>query len=220
MSQTVKNPPAMWETWVWSLDWEAPLQEGMATHCSIGDGRISCPENRHVQRSLAVCRPWRCKESDSTEQLSTAHSTAIHYHLEAGLTYNRHWVTVAEWMKEWTQWMNESSCIFCVSFDVSSPFINDKTKPPSLFKNIFFLWEPFLKSILNLLQYCFYSIIQPLDHEACRVLTPWLGTEPAPPALEGNVLTTRPPESPLEPFSLHDFSVTWSSQGMFPPPLY
>ena len=30
--QMVKNPPAMWETWVRSLGWEDPLEEGMATH--------------------------------------------------------------------------------------------------------------------------------------------------------------------------------------------
>ena len=32
--QTVKNPPAMRETWVRSLGWEDPLEEGMATHSS------------------------------------------------------------------------------------------------------------------------------------------------------------------------------------------
>ena len=31
----VKNPPTMRETWVWSLDWEDPLEEGMSTHSSI-----------------------------------------------------------------------------------------------------------------------------------------------------------------------------------------
>ena len=30
VTQTVKNPPAMWEIWVQSLDWEDPLGEGMA----------------------------------------------------------------------------------------------------------------------------------------------------------------------------------------------
>ena len=37
---TVKNPPAMWETWVASLGPEDPLEEGMATHSSILDWRI------------------------------------------------------------------------------------------------------------------------------------------------------------------------------------
>ena len=31
----IKNPPAMQETWVQSLNWEDPLEEGMATHSSI-----------------------------------------------------------------------------------------------------------------------------------------------------------------------------------------
>ena len=35
MAQLVKNLPAMWETWVQSLSWEDPLEEGMATHSSI-----------------------------------------------------------------------------------------------------------------------------------------------------------------------------------------
>ena len=35
VAQLVKNPPAMWETWVRSLGWEDPLEEGMATHSSI-----------------------------------------------------------------------------------------------------------------------------------------------------------------------------------------
>ena len=30
----------MWETWVQSLDWEDPLEEGMATHSSILAWRI------------------------------------------------------------------------------------------------------------------------------------------------------------------------------------
>ena len=35
MAQLVKNPPAMWETWVQSPGWEDPLEEGMATYSSI-----------------------------------------------------------------------------------------------------------------------------------------------------------------------------------------
>ena len=32
MAQLVKNPPAMWETWVWSLGWEDTLEkEGLPT---------------------------------------------------------------------------------------------------------------------------------------------------------------------------------------------
>ena len=30
-----KNPPAMWDTWVWSLSLEDPLEKGKDTHSSI-----------------------------------------------------------------------------------------------------------------------------------------------------------------------------------------
>ena len=40
VAQTVKNPPAMQETWVQSLGWEDPLEEGMATNSSILVWRI------------------------------------------------------------------------------------------------------------------------------------------------------------------------------------
>ena len=58
IAQLVKNPPAMWETWVLSLGWEDPLEKGKATHSSIPAWRI----------------PWTVvhggTESDMTEQLS------------------------------------------------------------------------------------------------------------------------------------------------------
>ena len=42
----------MWETWVRSLGWEDPLEEGMATHSGIFAWRI------HGQRSLTGYSPW------------------------------------------------------------------------------------------------------------------------------------------------------------------
>ena len=44
VAQTIKNPPAMHETWVGSLGWEDPLEESMATHSSILAWRISWVE--------------------------------------------------------------------------------------------------------------------------------------------------------------------------------
>ena len=44
MAQTVKNPPAMWETRVRSLSWEDPLEKGTATHSSILVWRIPWTE--------------------------------------------------------------------------------------------------------------------------------------------------------------------------------
>ena len=40
VAQRVKNPPALWETWVRSLGWEDPLEKGKATHSSILAWRI------------------------------------------------------------------------------------------------------------------------------------------------------------------------------------
>ena len=50
MAQMVKNPPAMQETWVRSLGWEDPLEEGMATHSSILAWRI--PMNRGAWQAI------------------------------------------------------------------------------------------------------------------------------------------------------------------------
>ena len=40
VAQLVKNLPAMQETWVQSLGWEDPLEEGLSTHSSILAWRI------------------------------------------------------------------------------------------------------------------------------------------------------------------------------------
>ena len=68
VAQTVKNPPAMQETWVRSLGWDDSLEEGMATHSNI----LAWRKNPHGLRSLAGYSPWGHKELDTTERLSTA----------------------------------------------------------------------------------------------------------------------------------------------------
>ena len=40
VAQLVKNLPAMRETWVQSLDWKDPLENGKATHSSILAWRV------------------------------------------------------------------------------------------------------------------------------------------------------------------------------------
>ena len=52
VAQLVKNPPAMWETWIRSLGWEDPLEKGKATHSGEFHGLYS---------------PWGHKELDMTE---------------------------------------------------------------------------------------------------------------------------------------------------------
>ena len=40
VTQTVKNPPVMWDIWIQSLGWEDSLEKDMATHSSILTWRI------------------------------------------------------------------------------------------------------------------------------------------------------------------------------------
>ena len=51
------------ETQVQSSSWQDALEKEMATHSSILAWEIPW--------SLAGCSPWRCRESDETERLST-----------------------------------------------------------------------------------------------------------------------------------------------------
>ena len=58
-AQKVKNPAAMQETWVQSLNWEVPLEEEMATYSSILE--VGIPGEFHGQRSLVDYSPWGLK---------------------------------------------------------------------------------------------------------------------------------------------------------------
>ena len=69
----------------------------------------------------------------------------------------------------------------------------------SLFKKIFFedFFNVFIFEVLNLLQYWFYFMFWFFGHKSCGILAPWPGIKPVPPAFEGEVLTTRPPQEVL-----------------------
>ena len=66
----VKNLPAVQQTWVWSLGWEDPMEEGMATHSSVLAWRIPWTEEpgglqsmgsqrvRHDWSDLAGTQAW------------------------------------------------------------------------------------------------------------------------------------------------------------------
>ena len=60
VTQLVKNPPAMCETWVWSLGWEDPLEKGKRLPTPV-----FWPGEFH-----GLYSPWGGKESDTTEWLS------------------------------------------------------------------------------------------------------------------------------------------------------
>ena len=59
----VKNPPAMQETWVRSLGWEDPLEEGRQPT------PVFLPGESHERGSLAGYSPQGPKEADMTEAI-------------------------------------------------------------------------------------------------------------------------------------------------------
>ena len=72
VAQLVKNPPAIQETWVWSLSWDNPLEEGMTTTPVFWPGEFH-----------GLYSPWGHKESDMTEWLSFSLSIYLESCLEA-----------------------------------------------------------------------------------------------------------------------------------------
>ena len=63
VAQMANHLPAMWETWVWSLGQEDPLEKEMATHSSTLPWKIPWTEEP------GRLNPWDCKEPDTAEQL-------------------------------------------------------------------------------------------------------------------------------------------------------
>ena len=61
MAQLVKNPPTVQETWVQSLGWEDPLEEGMATHSSFLAWRIPWTEEPGALQSIGLQSRTRLK---------------------------------------------------------------------------------------------------------------------------------------------------------------
>ena len=61
VAQLVTNLPAVQETWIRSLGWEAPLEKEMATHSSILAWKMSRTEEPGGLQS------WSHKELDTTE---------------------------------------------------------------------------------------------------------------------------------------------------------
>ena len=77
IAQLVNHLPAMQETQAWSLGWEDPLEEGMATHSSILAFRIPRTEEPGKLQSTGS------QESDTTKWLNHHH-----HHHPVKLTYS------------------------------------------------------------------------------------------------------------------------------------
>ena len=54
VAQIVKNPPAVWDTWVLSLGQEDPLEKGMASYTSILVWRIPWTEEPGGLQSIEL----------------------------------------------------------------------------------------------------------------------------------------------------------------------
>ena len=74
IAQLVKNPPAMQETSVPFLDWENPLEEGMATHCSILAWRIPMDRGAWWATVHGVTKSWT-QLSNKAQHSTAQHST-------------------------------------------------------------------------------------------------------------------------------------------------
>ena len=86
-----------------------------------------------------------------------------------------------------------------------------------LLKNFFLMWtifKVFIEFVTILLMFCFGFF----GCEACGILAPWPGNEPAPLALEGEVSTTGPPGKSLQEihFGLKDTNRLKVKNGGFP----
>ena len=68
----------MWETWVQSLGWKDPLEEGLATHSSILAWRIPMDKE-----------PWRATTHAVTELHMTEQRTPLLFTLSKFLKINR-----------------------------------------------------------------------------------------------------------------------------------
>ena len=72
VAQTVKNLPAIWDTWVWSLGWEDPLEKRMAAHSNILGWRIPWIEEPGGLQSMGLQRAGHDWETLNILTISTS----------------------------------------------------------------------------------------------------------------------------------------------------
>ena len=112
-AQMVKNPPTMWETWVWSLGWEDPLEKGMATHSSVLAWRTPWTEEPGGLQSMRS-QSWTRLSPAQTDGQTKPHAlgfshTENHSHQfpkkppTAGLLTSSFLAVCASWTAPWGQ---------------------------------------------------------------------------------------------------------------------
>ena len=116
VTQSVKIPPAVQETWVQSLGWEDPLEKEMVTHSSILAWKISWTEEPGGLQSMGSQR--------------VGHDWATNTYL---LTYN---LRIS--LREWLFIICSSWCPIPLNFSKVLSFL---LLPVFLFSFVCLLWE-------------------------------------------------------------------------------
>ena len=103
MAEMVKNPPAVWETQVPSLDWEDPLEEG------IEPTPVFLPGESHGQRSLVGYGSWAHRVRHDWSHLARTLSPAVYDNRsikvwEASFAGVRRWAGVAAHISGESAW--------------------------------------------------------------------------------------------------------------------
>ena len=91
VAQRVKNLPAMQETWVQSLGWEDPLENGMATHSSILAWRIPWADEPGGLQSMGSQRVRHYWETNTFTSLSRFMFHILHLSVSHSALSNSLW---------------------------------------------------------------------------------------------------------------------------------
>ena len=103
MAEVVKNPPAMQETWVWSLGWEHPLEEEMATLSSMLAWRIPWTEEPGGLQSMWSQRAgheWVANIHTSICISATWGQYPVFWHPEFLRAHHREWLQPESWLSD------------------------------------------------------------------------------------------------------------------------
>ena len=149
MAQMVKNLPAMWETWVWSLGRKDPLKECMVTHSSILAWRIPMDRGAWQATVHGVARvkhDWATKHSTDISEWAKYVKKFVFYmnahqrvtSAEAGINNQvdrmTHSVNISQPLLSnlchlsmcwWTKWPRWQGWKFCMGSATRTPILQD-----------------------------------------------------------------------------------------------
>ena len=104
VAEMVKNPPAMRETWAWSLGWEDPLEKGTATHSNILIWRIPWTEELSRQQSMGsqrVGQEWATSKKKKESQIEVYFQV-----LDAFYYILKHYLKIKNLEMWWIIWLD------------------------------------------------------------------------------------------------------------------